>query len=368
MAYGDFVRGLSVFSEGDMKWGFWIFTAVFLALPGAPAHAAETVKSYAQQCDAAIGLSVPAFDCNAGREVPLTHPMPPNAKYGDKKFSCDEPNRLNEECDPGSRFQVVAQTATAVVVAHCRNQGGNPNRYGDIAVIQHNTQNGATCFYQALAGAASVGHPRSAYSEAQELPALAPAPINGSALPQFWLQPWQIAKSVFACAMCHDSGPFIRSPYLAQMNSGTNALPWATDTSFNAKGKPYAFPGKTFAKWKAYSVEVKDNMCIGCHRLGVSNISDGKSGTGIYFSLKATSPSQKGDVPGQLPEENKNPYTDDGDPATMESHIWMPPNSVHYDPAARAAAKAISTCAKKFKKVPLPNTDTCRITLFAHSF
>ncbi len=345
-----------------------ILAAAVLALWPCVLVAGESVKSYAQQCDAAIGLSVPAFDCRLGREVPLTHPTPANAKYGQSRFKCDEPNRLNEECDPGSKFQVIAQNATAVVVAHCRNQGRDPDRFGDIAVIQHNTQNGATCFYQALAGSASAGHPRSAYSEAKELPPLAPAPSKGSGRPQFWLQPWQIAASAFACGMCHDNGPFIRSPYLAQMNTGANALPFATDTSFNSVGRPYGFPGKAFKDWKAYRVEVKDNMCIGCHRLGVSNITDGKSGTAIYFSLKATSPSKTGDVPGQKPEAHKNPYTDDGDPATMESHIWMPPGNVFYDPAARAAALDISMCAKRYKEVPLPDTDACRITLYAHAF
>lgn len=61
---------------------------------------------------------------------------------------CDRPDRLNKDCDPGSRFHVIAKTQDAYVVAHCRKRGNPGNTWGDIAVIQHNTKNGATCFYQ----------------------------------------------------------------------------------------------------------------------------------------------------------------------------------------------------------------------------
>ena len=63
---------------------------------------------------------------------------------------CDRPNVLNQACDPGSKFQVLAQTPDAAAVAHCRKHDLAVNHYGDIAVIQYNKWNGAVCFYQAL--------------------------------------------------------------------------------------------------------------------------------------------------------------------------------------------------------------------------
>jgi len=110
----------------------------------------ESLHEFSRECDPAVGLSVPAFDCSQGTDVPLTHlQLVPGE--GEPSLMCDEPNRLNTECDPGSEFQVLLQNADAFVVAHCRNRGGPANRtYKDIAVIQHNRTNGATCFYQAL--------------------------------------------------------------------------------------------------------------------------------------------------------------------------------------------------------------------------
>src|SRR5215468_10639662 len=62
---------------------------------------ADKLQDYAQQCDSAIGATVPDFDCDTGTEVPMTHPV--FDAQGNLK-ACDRPNRLNRECDPGSRF------------------------------------------------------------------------------------------------------------------------------------------------------------------------------------------------------------------------------------------------------------------------
>src|SRR5262245_27901721 len=65
-----------------------------------PSAKADTLQHYAAQCDAAIGETVPDFDCDAGTEVPMTNAVLGDGNYG--ILSCDEPNRLNNECDPGS--------------------------------------------------------------------------------------------------------------------------------------------------------------------------------------------------------------------------------------------------------------------------
>jgi hypothetical protein len=55
------------------------------------------------------------------------------------------------------------------------------------------------------------------------------------------------------------------------------------------------------------------------------------------------------------------------------SPIWMPPDppQVQFDSGHQAEAQAIHDCAKKFDPsdpTNLPDTDACRITLFAHDF
>jgi hypothetical protein len=289
---------------------------------------ADPLQDYALQCDAAIGATIPDFDCDAGTEVPMTHPHPtPNYPVG----TCDRPNRLNRECDPGSRFQVFTRTADVFSVGHCRKRGLGSGEYADIAVIQYNRNNGATCFYQALG----------------TLPAKVMAPSKGQgAWP--WISPSGTAG--IACGGCHDNGPFIRSPYLDQV-TGANALPGSDDFGFNST-QPYAFVGSDFAGWKAFKVEVAGNECLGCHRLGVNNVTAGR-GTALDFALRATAAT----------EEQKNP-------PSADSPIWMPPvpPQIAFNQTHANSAQAIHDCATHVTDNPLPNTDACRITQFAGAY
>jgi hypothetical protein len=157
----------------------------------ASAYGGDTFEEYTQKCDQAIGVTVPDFNCDSGTLVPTTNLTPPGAIY--PNGTCDRPNVLNGRCDPGSRFQVLTNNADAYVVAHCRKEGLSAGHYHDIAVIQHNQHNGATCFYQALGN----------------LNGDVKAPSKGtSAWP--WLPPAKTAK--IGCGSCHDNGPIIRSP------------------------------------------------------------------------------------------------------------------------------------------------------------
>jgi hypothetical protein len=114
----------------------WLAIAfsVALALMASPAALADELQDYAQQCDDAIGASatVRDFNCDDGTEVPGQGSAPFAAKG-----RCDQPNRLDKRCDPGSRFQVLTRTDDAYVVAHCRKKGNRDGEYGDIAVIQY---------------------------------------------------------------------------------------------------------------------------------------------------------------------------------------------------------------------------------------
>ena len=336
--------------------GFFSAFAFFLIIgmaagtsgPASP----DELQDYASQCDQAVGTTVPDFDCDAGTDVPGQG----TTFTGDQTTTCDEPNRLNRVCDPGSRFQVLVNSDSALIVAHCRKQGGGPGMYGDIAVIQYSPKNGATCFYQALSDTSPQHGDMPGGSSAPDAPAMpVKAPSNGLGGFQ-WKTPTVTAS--IGCGGCHDNGPFIRSPYLNGV-TGPNMLPGSDDDTFNSDGEPYSFVGDAFKTWKAYKVEVSGNECLNCHRLGVNNVL-ANEGTALDFAIRATS--------GQ--EDSKNP-------PSAASPIWMPhdPVQVLFDDAYKnhyaAAAKAIHDCAAQFdpsNTTNLPDKDTCRITLFAHDF
>jgi hypothetical protein len=306
----------------------------------------DSLQQYARQCDRAIGITVPDFNCddeNLFTRVPTTdHGVPSNAANG----LCDRPNQLHQVCDPGSHTWVIRDPnkPDAFAVAHCRKQGLSPGQYGDIAVIQHNTKNGATCFYQALGildGRAVKAPLKGASSWIQGQP-------NS---PSHWKPAEETAA--IACVECHDNGPIIRSPYLAQIE-GPNKLPGAGEVFFNGdidKPRPYFFVGNDFASWKAYRVEVADNICTGCHRMGVSNFGGG--GTALDFGIRATAMSQV----------HKNPHS-------ITSPIWMinidtnHPTQLEFSPENFAAANKIKDCADRFNEIPLPSSSSCRITLY----
>src|SRR5450432_2889039 len=95
------------------------------------------------------GIGVPSFDCTKGVEVPDTQgdglPFP--------NETCDRPNVLNGECDPGSKFQLLVDKVNqnnqrVVIVAHCRHKGSSPDKFQDVAVIAYNYGSGDTCFFQ----------------------------------------------------------------------------------------------------------------------------------------------------------------------------------------------------------------------------
>ena len=305
----------------------WSFIAISTSAYGGE----DELTTFAKQCDKAIGSenSVPDFNSDNGTLVPTDHLMPANATYPDG--TCDRPNVLNGNCDPGSRFQVLINNADAYVVAHARKTGEGPGQYGDIAVIQHNKVNGATCFYQ---GALNLSHNGNDVK----------APSKGVGSPPFWMTPSAIATSGFPCVRCHDNGPIIRSPYLAQI-TGPNKLPGAGDPTFN-KDQPYYFVGSDFASWKAYKVEVSGNVCITCHRLGVNSVSS--TGTARKLGIIATATSQA----------SKNPHS-------ANSPIWMVPGQITFQQATADAALAIQQCADQFSEgSPLPKSSQCKITQF----
>jgi hypothetical protein len=294
--------------------GYPLFEALERARREFSGNHGEPLGQFAAKCDLATGVHVRDFNCSEGTEVPTTNV---------NGALCDRPNRLNRECDPGSRFQVLASNTDAVAVAHCRKTGLPGNQYSDIAVIQYNKRNGATCFYQALGVMdGNFKAPFRGTSDASE-----------SDTPNPSASPWLSNASTHAidCRRCHDNGAIIRSPYLAQLTSGPNALPGAGDIGYN-KTSPVSYVGKDYQDWTLFSVTVSGNICNGCHRMAYSNTPSSNAGTALDFGLRATATS----------EVAKNPHS-------VASPIWMVPRQILYDAGTEASAIEIRNCAAAAK-------------------
>lgn len=288
-----------------------VMTVMALLMSGGAFAQTQTLQEYAAECDETIGVSVPAFSCLIGADnLPL--PVVPTTHKGGlwwPPHDCDRPNRLSGVCDPDSTFQVLHRSASVEIVALCRHKGNAPGTYGDVAVIQHNKDNGATCFYQAL----GLG-----------LSAAVPAPVLGTQ--SYWKTPAGTAAD--GCQSCHDTGAFIRSPYLTQV-AAPHTVPGAGMSGFN-KNQRYYLLGDAFQSDRRFKVQVAGNTCMSCHSMGTSNLSS-SNGTALDLgprSVAWTEPSKVHNDP-------------------VNSPLWMTPGQGTWTQQSQDSAEAVRFCAQQ---------------------
>lgn len=278
-----------------------ILCAIFCAPLAVTTMAAEDIVSYAKTCNAKVLVEVKGFNCLKGEKIPMD-----GVAAGD----CKKPPYLpSAPCREGSRFGVQVANDEVAVVWLCRKKAvTDPNSeiFDDIAVIQTNFKNGATCFYQKLENANGTN---------------VPAPVDD--VSNFWMTP---AKAVNErCAACHDSG-LLRTPYLTQLV--VQKIP-KTRQKDN-----YWFPGTDFAGWngKVYKLEgaaTKTCSTSGCHIMGANSIAS-TFGTSAWLGPMATG-------------EVKTPNLD------VTHAFWMKPGLNAPLPASKEASKKISECAQGTK-------------------
>jgi hypothetical protein len=302
----------------------------------------DTLQEYARKCMAAMNnVAIPGFVCDDdGAQRGHTASTEPLRQGAPGAVSCDAPNVLNGECDAGSKFHMLHRNNNndgIYIAAHCRKQEHAPGEFGDIAMIAYNAKTGATCFFQALGFDTASG----------TLPGDVKPPSQGTSLNGLGgAYPWRTPAGTASvqCVRCHDNGPFVRSPYLAQLGNiwpaasathDPNYLPGTIDAelTWNSDGMPYRFVGLDFQGWEAYTVKTNNNSssastCTGCHRLGVSQILTAgvatrfpDQGTSLDFALQATAP--EGDSHYQ---HSKTPTY------SASSPIWMTPGNIDATP------------------------------------
>lgn len=289
----------------------------------------DTLEAYAQKCNEATGITLPSFRCEDGSTIPNQGSTP--AYEGG---TCDRPNVLNGQCDPGSRFQVLpGASADAVAVAHCR-KDGNPvegTQYGDIAIIQYNRVNGAVCFFQALSERAGEGE-----LEGIDVDGGKEIPAPGGPAPWRWLSPK--ATQGIGCTGCHDSGALVRSPYLTQQLVAAPGKPrFALPSQASAIGGSVAlrYVGLDYRDDRSWSIELEGGSpCTTCHRLSVNETGRGAK-FGCSVSGTATTLARK--------------FTAQEQPSRLrEMPPWMPPGAGAFSSSTASLAKRYEDCAVGF--------------------
>lgn len=241
--------------------------ALLLALLIGSAQA-ETLLEYGRQCAAEV-TAIPSFNCMDGELIPITVDGKTPEKY-EPNMRCDRPSLLpaNEpgaqgQCLPGSRALVLRDDATAQISAICRKKLVRPidsHEFDEINVVSHNLKNGKTCWFTAKAKEPFGQHPP---IDGRQV--ASPSPVQKGA-ERLWQSPLQVARSGPACMSCHDSGPFMYSPYIAQ----TTKLPGDPFGRY----LPKAIGADFKREWKhleAFGITTRGNTCTACHRVGNMN-------------------------------------------------------------------------------------------------
>jgi len=272
----------------------------------ASAAQAETLYDYGRQCAEQIA-EIPAFSCMAGEEIPITvdgKPVPADTAPP----RCDRPSLLPQadaqsQCVPGSRALVLRDDKTAQISAICRKQVARPAGsplFDEINVISHSLKDGKTCWFTAKAKA-----PMSAHKGIDGRAVPSPSTLKRPAVPadRVWQTPHQVANSQPACISCHDSGPFMYSPYIAQ----TTQLPGDPFGFYEPKAIGADFK-RAWARLHAFGITTRGNTCTACHRMGNMN--------SCQVAMKQST--------GQMPQEGGDEWSR----RFPQSH-WMSPGNLH---------------------------------------
>ena len=280
---------LETHSKNDLLADSRVAAASPLALTAPDSIGTLTTASYARQCAAAIGSSVPDFDCVAdGVEIPIE-------RYGQAVGStpddCDNPAQLGDtrpcsirtylgRIDADSHPATVTDPdAETVFVCRKYTELDDSDLFQDIAVIHHNRRSGATCWYQSptspsLRMRKEVPSPEAAIGSR---PAGAPAAAPGEEFVR-WLSP--SATESINCYRCHSADPYIRTPYVNEVaENGRPVLP------SRPRGPYWNY---AFHDWDTDNDATVPNAnapgnaggCIGCHRLSTTHPAFASNATG----------------------------------------------------------------------------------------
>lgn len=221
------------------------------------------IHTYGREC-ARLITEIPPFNCLDGEIIPITVDGKEPEQYT-RNMQCDKPAYLpypaktDGQCTPWTRVQTVRDDDIQMLL-YCRRMYIRPKddpHFDSIEVIMHNVQTGSTCFFISE----NFGEDPKGDDGRRVPPPTEVTPPEGMvAAKDLWATPQQIADH--KCIMCHDSDPWMHTPWIAQ----TQQLP----------ANPFGFHsvdvGGPFKEWpKPHSITTRGNTCTGCHRIGSLN-------------------------------------------------------------------------------------------------
>jgi len=263
------------------------------------------ILAYGKDCAERLGELKP-FNCLDGDIIPITvggqvpaEGYPAFGPNGDHDQDCDKPALLglggDGRCPPYARLgrlksyradgSVHPDVDTVFICRRYKGRFGNFQWQGqtyaadqfpgfeDVAIIQHNKKTGETCWFQMLAQASSKDARRVPPPTEAALPTGAPS--HALTAKQFWLSPQSTAG--IDCIKCHDSDPWIHSPYVDQVKlpNGETVVPSNPFGQYKMIGRRF------FTAWESSSVSTTtpppggpDQTCTSCHKIGNRNTCD----------------------------------------------------------------------------------------------
>jgi Bacterial pre-peptidase C-terminal domain len=177
---------------------------------------------------------------------------------------CDKPQYIYSLCEAGPRVAEKTNDQGTHWVLLCRKSIGGltGDQYNDIAMIGHNPFTGKTCFFQnALYSKTDGGH--------------VPHPADTTKSQNLWSGVHGGLGSGIECNRCHDSDPFIHSPWIdgAKDGQGNPVIPKMgidPDFAIGANDSPYSIINLKGQNWRQEQqlVSAEANACLRCHRMG----------------------------------------------------------------------------------------------------
>lgn len=223
----------------------------------------DDVIQYGKDC-AQLIAEVPVFNCLNGEIVKVTVDGKEPPEYT-SNMACDRPAYLpypknaDGACTPYSRVQTLRDD-NIQMLGLCRRMYLRPKddpHFDSIEIIMHNITSGSTCF---MISKNFGGNPTGDDGRRVPPPSEETPPAGMLSARELWATPKEVSEH--GCIYCHDSDPWMYTPWIAQ----TKQLPQ----------DPYGYHsvdvGGPFNAWpKPMSISTRGNTCTGCHRIGSLN-------------------------------------------------------------------------------------------------
>ena len=219
-------------------------------------------------------------------------PIPTNVTLSDGNVThpettvsaCDEPEYIYSLCEAsavpgrvnGPRVTSASNEDGTHWVLLCRKAQASEGAYNDIAMIGHNPYTGKTCFFQ-----------NALYQQTDGLHVPHPADkVVSEASPQESASLWEGLHgglgSGIQCASCHDSDPFIHTPWIdgALKANGDTVVPkMGLDEDFQLgfNKAPYTIVNQVEQGWTMPKTLASPEAaaCTKCHRIGNGRWAEG---------------------------------------------------------------------------------------------